>query len=278
MTDQVKNVTERLIDGYRDYFNGIESFDGRYVCGQLFLFGNAKAYDVGMPGRYNGENEIKLNYMLNWFNHKWMSGQNSLTEMLNKAAKYDPFKHSVIPKLGKLKHAIDVSQYVQIIVKIIEAQQFIKLNKIQSDEYHQRLININNPYIVAYRPIDIHLYLIDLLETIVKRLNKDYDGEHIYPSATLTYLSSLDHIKNDSTIIKNDNALAVIKIKDIHSFNSDHINQTFANMPIDVLIETKTSDALVLGLKNHLLLEKSFKHVDNVIVLMESILSTLLKE
>lgn len=279
MATKIKNVTERLVDGFNDYFNNVESFDGRYVCGQLFLYGKAKAYDVGMPNSYNGEDKVKVNYMLNWFNERWVNAETSLLAMLTKAKKYDGYADSFVRCLGKLTKPISVEQYVRILTSIVEAQQFIRLNKIQGDEYHERITELAVAEITSYHPIDISSMMINLLDTVRERLEKDYDGEHIYPTASLTFLGSTDHLKNDAySMIQHELSLCVIKVNNLYQFTTDTVIQTFGNMPPKELVDKNIPEALVLGLKNHILLEKSLKHVDNVISVMEEILSTLIEE
>lgn len=276
MANQIKNVTERLVDGFNDYFNNVESFDGRYVCGQLFIYGKAKAYDIGMPGRYNGEDKVKVNYMLNWFNHKWTEADNSLMEMLGRAKKYHALADAAMPQLPNIKRAVLVTEYVKLLNTIIEAQQFIKLNQIQSNEYHNRIEDINIAEVTAYQSIDTHLLLCSLLESIKIKLEKDYDGEHLYPTATMTLLIAIDHLKCDSvTAITHERALNVIKINDTYNFTTEFVEQAFSEKPVKELLEKRIPEALILGLKNYTLLEKSFKHVDNVISLMDSLLSQL---
>lgn len=276
MANQIKNVTERLVDGFNDYFNNVESFDGRYVCGQLFIYGKAKAYDIGIPGRYNGGDKVKVNYLLNWFNHKWAEVDTSLMEMLSRAKKFNALADAAMPQLASIKRAITVIEYVQLLNAIIEAQQFIKLNQIQSNEYFSRIEDLNIAEITVYQFADMHLVLANLLESIKVRLEKDYDGEHIYPTATMTFLTSLDYLKCDTyTAIAHEHALTVIKVNNTYNFTTEFVEQAFSEKPINELLEKHIPEALVLGLKNYTLLEKSFKHVDNIIAMMDTFLSQL---
>jgi len=284
MTSNIKTMTERLRSGFKDYFLNIESFDGRYVCGQLFLYGKAKSVDVGIPGSYDGTDEVRVQYFLNWFNFNWHKTQKALAPIIKDVLSHDSFHDAKVVLLPSLKRAVNVEEYVQLIQGLTEALQYATINKVQIDEH---VIILNELNSTAKAPVnviktikrnDLSDYLVNMLKSCLIRLNNDYDGKQLYPTATLTYLSVVDQLYGDLHPITHPRAFDFLTVNGEFVITEELINNTFQDKQIKDLLSNQTFDVLILGLKNYKLLNQTVQHIQKAIDLANLNLSSLLKE
>lgn len=283
MTSNIKNTTDRLLAGFKDYFLNKQSFDGRYVCGELFLYGKAKACDVGIPGRYEGTDEVKLNYFLTWFIHHWSRTGSGIIPFKRAAKEHHIYKDAKVRFLANLTSPITVEDYTNVINSLTEALQVASVNAVKVKEYESAIIKLlplqSIPGVIKVnKPNELSNYFVKLLTNCLERLNRDYDGEHLYPTATLTFLSVMDQLSVDMVYITRPDAFELISINDSTDLTEKLIRNTFQACEVSKLLEEQTFDVLIMALKNFKSLTHIIAQTQLTMALMNDILGKLTKK
>jgi|AGFS01.1.fsa_nt_gi hypothetical protein len=198
MPNTTKSIVDRLVDGLEDYCLDRESFDARYVCGQLFLHGQASAFNIGMPGRFYGEDDVRIGYIYNWYANLWTKTVHRYNELVGPYRLYDTFKNANVIKLANIYRVINLQEYVESLTKVVETQTFIML---RTDSYLANTKRIqellNGAVELSYKPAaDVVVNAGEEVTAAIERLKADYTGSSLYPSATLTFFSVSDQLNN----------------------------------------------------------------------------------
>lgn len=287
MTVKPKSIVERLIDGFPDYFtNKADSFDARYVGGQLFLYGKANAMDIGLASTFGGNDQTKINCMLQWFLTLWKKDVKIIREHQQVMRSFDPFNDSCMQFFPLIKRPVTTEEYVVTLIDLTEKEVYLNLNHETYLTYRQRIIEIcHKPEVkllgVEYSDwIDFFSHFKEEVKICIERLKQDYDGKGVYPTATLTYFSVHDQVMNMLRFIMSPTCYEIITFQQesLLTYTDAKLKKMFKLVTVDDILQHDLAELLVLTLKSLELITQTilllFKMSDNY----HQVLNQLLKD
>lgn len=268
MPNTTKSTVDRLIDGLEDYCLDRESFDARYICGQLFLHGQASAYDIGMPGRYHGEEATRKTYIFNWFSSLWAKSINRYHELVGSYLIYDSFLDANVIKLAALTRPVNVREYVSCLTRLVESQTFVSLRVERYRNNAKRLyaLLVDNEDIGYKTASSVLLNAANDLSEAIERLKKDYTGEALYPSATLTFFSVSDQLNNMLHAYTEMLCLPTARNHDqlwLYGEPTSKLTEAFPQTSLKEFAASHAHEVMVLALNNLQLMIEVILYVNN---------------
>jgi len=280
MPNTIKSTVDRLIDGLEDYCLNRESFDARYVCGQLFLHGQASAYDIGMPGRFYGEDATRKQYIFNWFTDLWTKNVHRYHELVTPYLTYDAFLNANVIKLARLTRPVNVREYVASLTRLVESQTFVDL-RIERYRNNSKRLNellVDSPDLRYKTASAALLNAGNDLAFAIERLKRDYTGDSLYPTATLTFCSVADQLNNQLHSFINVLGLpSMVSYGEVWLSGSPEnaLVEAFPQTTLKTLVESRAHEVLVLTLTNLQLMAEVILYVNNAAQEMAKVIHNL---
>lgn len=173
-------ILNQTLKGFKDLFTESKlSFESRVMLGQLYV-----KTDIGPQFIFDAETnedfKIYLPYFIDWF-----------TEKLNNFSEVPEPIPVVLHR--QLDFAVSIDEYVKEIVRLSGLIGYFK-EKVQQYIISKEDFVLSTNLKLIDNFVSMRHILTDINDMNI-HLNQDYDGEKLYPTATLTYVVHAEHLK-----------------------------------------------------------------------------------